>query len=57
MSDLMLGYHNRSDHGRDGAPLDSFTCNCRALFAAHDAVVRGDRPFEQAHPDTMIGRK
>jgi hypothetical protein len=40
MSDLMLEYHKRSDHGRDGASFDSFTCNCRELFAAHDRGIK-----------------
>lgn len=37
--DLMLEYHRRTDHGRDGAELDSLTCNCRQLFDEHDKSV------------------
>ena len=42
MNALMLAYHERSDHGRDGAELDSFTCNCRSLFDEHDRAVKAD---------------
>lgn len=33
--DLMYEYHNRTDHGRDGAAMDSLTCNCRQLFGRY----------------------
>lgn len=36
---LLEEYHKRSDHGRDGAPMDSFTCNCREVIAKHNDSI------------------
>ena len=36
---MMVAYHVRSDHGRDGAELDSFTCNCRAIFIDYTMMI------------------
>lgn len=34
---LMEEYHKRSDHGRDGTPLNGFLCNCEEIFMAFRA--------------------
>lgn len=59
MSDLMHEYHRRSDHGRDGSPVDAFLCDCRAIFAAHDARVRAEERAKlalEAHQRGDIGK-
>jgi hypothetical protein len=35
---MMIAYHERSDHGRDGEELDGPLCNCRTLFV--DYTIR-----------------
>lgn len=58
MTDLMLAYHRRSDHGRDGVELDGFTCNCRELFEEYArSLLASAEQSPWAHPDTMIGKR
>lgn len=47
---LLMEYHKRTDHGRDGASLGSLVCNCHDLFDVHDEDVY-DRGYREGYND------
>lgn len=58
MASVALQWHELSDHAADGTPFGGWLCNCEQPAKRVQIIIdRQPKPFKEAHPDTMIGRR